>query len=513
MSTASRLISASAASWIRIGITMSAQLLLVPLYLKFWGVEPYGIWLAIQALVNLMTLIDMGHQNYLGYEFLKYGKKNVLELSRFLSSGITFAIGIGLLQLLIILAFMFTGALPFLLDKADLHESSLIDQAGIVFFAQGLGWFLTSTIGGLFIRALESFGYYARLAWWGVFTNVAVNIVPAIAVIYGADFLWTGIITAVTTVVFYIPIYWDMFRLMRKEGIRFLKPSLKLGLRNFLHSTAVAGKVILENARQQGIRIVLTPLAGPVGLAAFSTMRTGSNVALQGLNTVTNPLMPDLMRFLHDRDQVRAEGAFGTVWTVVVLALAPGVVILQAVIAPLFAIWTQGKIHFDPTLFATLSLSVLVYAIVQPAMAVVLGNNLIKEQLAVSIAGAVVVIGGVIILVPMIGIVGASIALLAAEIVAGAGYIYYAKRWLRQNALHWPSRTFWTCSTSVFITAISIGFIIVLHQSIPIIVGISLFLLGWNLWRFWVVLPAIVRQRIRQLVGNLPVVRTRLSKS
>ena len=100
--------------------------------------------------------------------------------------------------------------------------------------------------------------------------------------------------------------------------------------------------------RQQGVRLVLAPLAGPVALAAFSTMRTGANVALQGLNTIVNPILPDLMRFLHDRDQPRSEAAFSTIWVVVVALMAPGVVILQLIMEPLFVFWTQGKIALIP---------------------------------------------------------------------------------------------------------------------------------------------------------------------
>src|SRR5690606_38192305 len=105
--------------------------------------------------------------------------------------------------------------------------------------------------------------------------------------------------------------------------IGFITPSFKMGLKDFIYSLALSGKDLLENTRQQGARLILAPLAGAVGLATFSTMRTVANIALQGLGTLTNPLMPELMSFLHKRDQERTEVALGTVWMIVAIVLSP----------------------------------------------------------------------------------------------------------------------------------------------------------------------------------------------
>lgn len=491
----------------RILITMGFQIALVPLYLNYWSVETYGVWLAIQALVAIMTMLDMGHQTFLGYEFLRFGRRKQNVLSKYLWSGVLIGSGIGALQILLILVLVFTGTLAHLLDNTNTLNADVIDAAGKVLIMQGAVWLISSSVGGLFVRVLEPFGYYPRMAWWGVYLALTVNLAPAIAVAFGADLLVTGIVAACGTIAFNIPEYIDMFYLMRKEKIKYTTPSLKLGYRNFLRSAAIAGKLLLENARQQGVRIVLAPLSGAAGLAAFSTMRTGANAALQGLNTITNPLMPDLMRFLHDRDQMRSESAFSTVWAVVVVLMAPAVVILQALVEPLFSLWTNGQIPFDPKLFAMLSLGVLVYAVVQPAMAVVLGNNLIKEQLLLSILAAVTVVGGMFILVPTIGILGAGIALFAAEVVAGIGYAYFAIRWLRQNSLVWPRQTFFTAIISVVTAGATMFAMISLPQIKWIILAGGIGLSLWNIWRYWLILPVIVTQRAIHIVTHLPGVK------
>jgi O-antigen/teichoic acid export membrane protein len=193
-------------------------------------------------------------------------------------------------------------------------------------------------------------------------------------------------------------------------------------------------------------------------------MRTGANVALQGLNTIVNPLLPDLMRFLHAREQSRTESAIATICILVIAVMAPSVVVLQAFIEPLYLIWTQNKVSFNPVLFAFLSFGILVYAVMQPATAVVMGNNLTKAQLALTAVAAIIVFAVLVSTVPILGIVGAGIALLLAEICAAVGYKKYAKEWLKQNGLRWPSRAFHSALTALVIAAISLAGLILAPQ-------------------------------------------------
>lgn len=513
MSVAARLISGSAASWAQIAVNMIAQLALVPIYLLHWNVKTYGIWLAILAMVNFLSMVDYGHQQFLGYEFLRIGRENREELSKYLWSGVVFAILISLGQVLLVVIFLFSGALPVLLGESNMPDSALMHSAGIVLLLQSGNWLIVVTVSGLITRVLAPFGYYPRVAWWGFLYAIINALAPLIAVVLGADLLVTGIVASCAVVGYGIPMYIDFFGLMRKEQIRFSRPSWKVGYNNFLHSLVLSGKSLFENIRQQGTRLVLAPLSGAAGLAAFATMRTGANVALQGLNTIVNPLMPDLMRFLHQRDQIRTEVAFGTVWIVIIALMSPGVVILQTIIEPLYTLWTRGKIPFDPSLFAILSLSVLVYAVTQPAIAVVIGNNMLKPQLALSCVAGIIVGGGIFVLVPIVGIVGAGISLLVAEIIVSVGYLTIARKWLNNNSLLWPKQAFGIAVFSVCIAAVSMASLILFPEVKWLIITIAILLFAWNLRRYWYVLPDLATSRAREFITKLPGIKLFLGKN
>ncbi|BAV04285.1 polysaccharide biosynthesis protein [Filimonas lacunae] len=480
---------------------------LIPIYLSHWSVNVYGIWLAIQALVTVLSTLDKGHQNYLGFEFLKIGADKKKELSINLWSSIEVGLWTGLLEVLVIAGIVYSGLLMPMLGETSADNSQLVKDAGIVLLLQGIIWWITGSIGGILVRSLSPFGYYARMSWWGVWSAVITSIAPLIPVIMGKGLLEAGIAMAVATVVYNIPMFFDMFRLLKKEGvsISFSQKSSKLGWRNFFHSLALSGKDLLENLRQQGIRVILAPLSGATAMAAFSTIRTGANIALQGLGTLTNPLMPELMRFLNQRDQERMEASFGTVWMVLIAILTPGVLILQAFAPALFHVWTKGKITFDPLLFAILSLGVLVYAQAQPAMTIMRGNNLLRSQLIISILSALVVLAGMFTLVPMVGIVGAGIALLASELVATQGYKMVAHKWLVQHGLKWPAQASRIAHLSVLIATVFSTLMVLFPQHAYIILVVSLIAVGINVRWYWKRLPVLVIQKTNGLLKKIPV--------
>ena len=84
MSTAARLISGSAASWAQIAVNMASQIVLVPIYLSYWDAETYGVWLAVQGIMSVLSMLDLGHQNFLAYEFLRLGSSDRVAFARYL---------------------------------------------------------------------------------------------------------------------------------------------------------------------------------------------------------------------------------------------------------------------------------------------------------------------------------------------------------------------------------------------------------------------------------------------
>jgi len=401
----------------------------------------------------MFQLLDLGHQQFLRYEFLRIGAQNRCLIKLVLWSSMPIALTLGIIEFSIIFLLNFFGILPHFLGS----EPNLSQSGGLIVLFSILVWAFTGSILGIATQALFPFGYYPRFAWWGVVMTLFTNICPLFAVLLGSSLLETGIIWAISIFLVNIPFGIDTWRLLVKEGLYPVKPNLKLGLKNFFNSQLLTLKSLLEMIRQQGYRLLLLPLSGLSGMVAFVTMRTGASVALQGLATITNPIMPELMRFLNQRDQRRSEMTFSIIWLAVICAMAPSVIILQAFVGPFFEIWTRGKVIFDPMLFGMLSLGVLIFGIAQPAMAITQGNNLLRAQLRISALSGFLALVGLFLFVKVMGISGAALALLITEIASVICYVLVARKWLKDNALRWPTSVFRWVLASLLVTAISMA--------------------------------------------------------
>ena len=496
-SSVSRILSASAASWVRIAVTVVTQIALVPLFLGSWDAQTFGAWLLLQAIWGVITVVDTAHHDYIGYECLRLGPAQRLAIAQIIFSAAPVVVLIALWNLL--LAWQL-GHADFLAGWIG-HDEQLLSQWRSALLLMAVTWLVVGSLGGLLVRWFTPFGYHPQFAWWGVVYAVLTAAAPALAVVGGANLLQATVVLCLTSLAYYVVFFVGMLRIVRKEGFVPVRPNLRQGLAQGLSSLWLVGKSLAQMARQQGSRIILAPLAGVADMAAFATMRTGANFALQGLNSITSPVMPELMRFLVARDQPRTESTFAIVWLVLCAVLCPAIIVVQWLAPSLFPLWTQGKIAFDPWLFGMLSLSVAVLALAQPASAVLVGNNILRAQLTISIGAATVAIGGMFWLVPLMGVRGAALALLAAELTSLAAVVGVAQQWLQQQGMHWPWKAFCVAAASVPVTGLGMLALELLPHGWPVI-GLATFLVLQAVVAFvyWRHLPAMARIRAASLV-------------
>jgi len=497
-STLRRVVSGTAANWMRIGVTAGCQIFLVPLYLARWDTKIYGSWLLLQAVWSSITILDRAHHDYVGYECLRIKEDHVHLIARIVLSAVPIVFCIALLDFLVVNMFIFSEIVYKWID----YSGKIIYQWKKALILQSITWIFTESIGGLIVRWLTPFGYYPMFAWLGVLYGLVTSIVPAVAVFLGADLWNAAIALAFANFSYFFLFFVITLRILRRKGFIASRPELALGVKQVIKSLCLVIARIADIARQQGVRIVLSPLAGVSQMASFATMRTGANFALQGLNTITSPIMPELMRFLTVRDQKRMESTFGVIWFVLCLALCPGVIVVQYYAPTLFPLWTHGKIVFDPCLFAMFSFIVLVNALNQPAGAVIYGNNILGPQVFIALFASLIAVGGMFFLVPLFGLRGAAFSLLSAELVNLLIYLSVVNRWLRKNAMHWPWKSFFIASGAVIIALFGmIGMINFPDYSLEYLL-IDLLLEVMIVVAYWRCLPVIARDRAVRVVSR-----------
>ena len=456
MTPTKRFMSGSAASWARIILNVASQFALVPIFLSHWSVEEYGCWLLIASVTGLASLFSIGHQSYLEYEFLRVGDKNPHQLSLLFYSSIPFALLLCLVELILVASAIFFGLIDSLFAESRPLDKHLLNESFWAMIVFSVGWLVNTGIGGLGGRLVSPFGHFPRFAWWSFALALSTAIASALAVYAGFGLLETAIAVTLTSTMINIPIHLDLWHLFKQYQLTPIKPDLKMGANLTIKSMALALTHVIENLRQQGVRVFLITIVGLSQMTAFSTTRTISNVSLQGMSTVTNPVMPEFMRYLREHDGARVDSVMGFLLFLTVIVFAPILVGLQLIIPDIFLLWTRGKIEFDGFLFGLFSISLMVYAIGRPLFAIIQGNNLVKSQLIISTTAGLIAILGVIAMSSHFGIRGAAAALLFAEIVGCALALIYAVKWLSINRMQLPYRLFYLAFTSILMATFGI---------------------------------------------------------
>lgn len=498
MSTTKRIISGSIASWVKILVTIITQVLLVPIFLTYWDVKIYGIWIGLHALVSILSTLDRGFNDYMQYDFLKIGPKRISKISYVLWSSVSVVMLTSLLEFMLIGVLLVILNLSFLNDKSLIILSLEIKQA---FFLLWISWALNN-LAGLFFRCLCVFGYYPRMSWWNVIYSIFTSIAPIYSIMNGGTLVSASYYTLIGSVLILLIQYIDITLLLKKNNILKVRSSFKYGFHKYFISLGLSSRYFLENFRQQGIRILLAPLLGASGLAAFATTRTFNNVALQGLGTIVNPILPELMRFLHQKEQKKMEASFDTIWLILVALMTFGMIFLQAFAHLLFDIWTKGLITFNPYLFASLSLSVLVYAWGQPAASIVIGNNLIRHQFVISFIAFLILSIGIYLFIPIWGILGSGVALLFSEFFVAFGYLFIAKNWLYAKNLIWPARSSFLSFISILVSGFGMLLLILFPQFKWIMLSIGCILQFFILKLYWANMPEIALIKAKELYSR-----------
>jgi len=336
-------------------------------------------------------------------------------------------------------------------------DRGLVHQAFWSLILFSTAWLVNSATGGLANRVVAPYGHFPRMTWWGTILAIVGALVSGVAVALGADLLETTIWINLASFLVNIPIHLDMWRMFRRYGLLPVRPDWRLGARNVGRSLAIALSAVLDISRQQGVRIFLGAIIGVAQMTAFSTMRTLSNLSLQGIGTITSPIMPEIMKFLRERDSERTNATIGFVWFFAVILLSPLMIAFQWIMPAVFHAWTRGKIAFNPALFGLFSIALLLFSLARPPVAVLQGNNLLRIQLVMAITVSVVAVGGILLFTAPYGVVGAAFSLLLAELLGTIISVWCALKWLDGSGIGFPWPLFRVALISIGVATVTIA--------------------------------------------------------
>lgn len=504
MNTPARLFKGAGLTLSRLATAIAGQAATVPIYLSFWEPETYGFWLILQGMLGYLSLLSTAYQQYTYAEVLKSGPNQPDSVRHVYWASLSVAYMIALGEFAVTLGFA-PQAISAAMPSAAAETAASVADLVILYSVLNL---ITMPFGAITSQTMTIHGYYPQSAAWGLLRTASSIVLPAVAVVFGAK-IWTAglmLVASHAAPALLSLLYW--FRLGRRFGLLSrTKIDWRMGIRNAVQCVPLAARTFVDSFRQQGFRIILGGYAGSEAVTELSTTRTFTNVLQQGLSTITAPLMPELMRYVVNRDQERMEGAFAVVWLAIFVLLVPGALVLSLLAEPIFLVWTRGTVAFDARLFSVLLAAVLTYAAAQPAAAILQGQNRVAWIFSISILAGVCLGAFSIVVVPDHGLLGAGIALLGAEMCAGALTVAGATWSLRRSGLAFPRRSCTLVISNVGAVFGLVVFALTVFEAQPFFMALPFAVNVVFASLYWATIPEMVRSRIR---GVLSIIRTKL---
>lgn len=335
-----------------LAISLAQPLVLVPVLLSGWGDVRYGVWIILTSTAVTLQSLDAGFQGYAGNEFNQAYAREPSRLRHMVSSALRVSYGLGAVHLCMGAGLLVTGVFDHLLPTG-ISIAEISDARG-AFLVMVIHWAIQGSITGLVGRVFAPVGLYARSQWWGVISRTGYLIAIAVSASLGAGLTLAWVVAAVVSLIVCAAFVVDVQRKLGKWLSWWRDGSFGDGLSYFVRSLVLSAVGLAEGALATGLLIVLGSSLQAGGLAIFATLRTMSGLLGQVAMMVVNPITPDLVRFVVQRDAGKLTDTLRVLRLLIVTFGGCALCGLAAIAAPLYEIWTLGALAFDYAAFALL---------------------------------------------------------------------------------------------------------------------------------------------------------------
>jgi len=373
----SRLTRGTAATLMRQVINIFGQIVLVPVYLKYWGSQLYGEWMLLSAAVAYLTLLDFGMQTYAVNRMNQaYARGDMGEFRKVFHTALSCSLLVSSIAGLALLAGI--AAVP--VEQWFQLENTAKSTALLALTAIGFQ-LVCSLPAGVVGGVYRAVGEYSRDVFFNNLQRGSVLAATAILLTQGAGIVAVALAQLTGLLAHIAFVQWDLRR---------RHPEVKIGLsgRDWALAGAFLGPSSLFFLLQisgaltlQGATLVMGGVAGAGGVAVFVSLRALANGIPQVAQALGATLWPE-MTALEAKGDLRRLRATYLIASKLLLgfALSAGIFLLFTA-EDIVRMWTQGRITFEPLTMAAL-IALQICQTWYLSSSVVLGSSNNHRQLA-----------------------------------------------------------------------------------------------------------------------------------
>lgn len=407
-----RAFSSTIAGGILFLISFGQAIVIVPILLKHWGQEKYGIWIAIWAFVLLMRTFDTGHLNFIGNEYLRLFFTDKTQARKILSSGVQIAVLLGAGEIVFYLLLITFGLINNVIGVPG-HEVAIRYSILISL----VPWALSGSFVSVILRAIPAFGKYTQMIYFSVIMKIGELVVLVWGGLTQQSIVVISVWMATATMLYVLSIIVYTRKLMGEQFPRWSEGSWKQGFRNLVKSLSLTLNSIMEQYLSSGVILLISRSLSIAAVPLFSTVRTVTNTAVQVTSLIVDPLTPDLVRFYSIGEFEKIKQIFVTNWFLMAFVINLPLIAIMPFLERLYVIWTAGKITFDIKLYVCLALSVSVSNFGRPFLVIIRTLNKLTALNLITGMRLLLVFGLTIPFLEIVGLWTVGLAFLVSEIV------------------------------------------------------------------------------------------------
>ena len=338
-------------------MAIGAQVLTVPICLKYWGKEAYGAWLALFAAFMLLRSLETGFVAFVGNKINYLYHEDPKAMRAHLGSSPFGLLVIAALELVVASGAVLSGEVSRLLGLADRAHGIL--ETGMALLVLVIAWVGSGSFTGILHRLLIPAGLMYQCAWWLMAIQVGQFAAIIVSAFFGLSILQTSCVYAGAQGVIYLssavyvrnrlPAYYPWW----SEG------APRIGIGDLRESMLLTASNLIQQGATNGVTLLVSILSGPANVPVFTTVRTLSNLWTTVTNLLTSPLHPELVRYHASGQHQKLLIGCQAYWVLVGTLVNAGVLLCFPMIQSLYMLWTGKLIQLDRALMSWLLVAVL----------------------------------------------------------------------------------------------------------------------------------------------------------
>ncbi|WP_187290221.1 oligosaccharide flippase family protein [Terriglobus saanensis] len=396
-------------------ISLSVSFITVPLTLNYLGMERFGIWMTLSSMIAMFSFADLGMSNGLiNLVAEANGREDRQAIRNAVASAFWMLLFVALLIVTLIVGIYHYVPWP---QIFNVHSPLAIAEAGPVSFATILCFAVSLPLAT--VASLQS-GQQS-----GLITNIwnAVGSLVSLGAILVAIHLHASLPLLVVAI-FGVPVFisllnaaktflWDQ-RWLFPSLLFFSRPIaillLRTGLMFFCLQLAAA-------IGYQSDNLVIAHLLGATHVGSYAVPSRLFNVLPFLIGIITGPMWPAYADALSrgDHDWIRKTFRRTVIWTGGGTLLLTGLLVVFS--NYIFALWVGPGLHVSRLLLVTFGVRCVLSSYLQPLSFFLNGIGKLKEQAVISLLMAGFNLALSIVLVEHVGIIGAILSTVVAEIL------------------------------------------------------------------------------------------------